>query len=145
MIIANSVVATMVDGFPMAQNGETSRTFICCNNIINFKWIILWFINIFIFTILYKHCNVHIFLELWALVVLAFVTVGFVSTKNYVRSIIAIVLGVTLGLVGVDANNVPRFTLGWQYLEDGIRYSLLQVYLLCQNYIQVEKIVQPTK
>ena len=59
--------------------------------------------------------------ELWGLVVLAFVTVGFVSTKNYVRSIIAIVLGVILGLVGVDANNVPRFTLGWQYLEDGIQ------------------------
>ena len=59
--------------------------------------------------------------ELWALVLLAFVTVGFVSTKNWIRSIIAIVLGITLGLVGVDVNNVPRFTLGWRYLEDGIQ------------------------
>ena len=46
---------------------------------------------------------------------------GFVSTKKYVRSVLAIVLGVTLGLVGVDVNNVPRFTMGWRYLEDGIQ------------------------
>jgi TctA family transporter len=59
--------------------------------------------------------------ELWALVLLAFVTVGFLSTKKYVRSVLAIILGVTLGLVGVDANNVPRFTMGWRYLEDGIQ------------------------
>ena len=59
--------------------------------------------------------------ELWALVLLAFVTVGFLSTKKYVRSVLAIVLGITLGLVGVDANNVPRFTMGWRYLEDGIQ------------------------
>ena len=59
--------------------------------------------------------------ELWALVLLAFVTVGFVSTRKYVRSALAIVIGVTIGLVGVDVNNVPRFTMGWRYLEDGIQ------------------------
>jgi putative tricarboxylic transport membrane protein len=59
--------------------------------------------------------------ELWALVLLAFVTVGFVSTRRYVRSVIAISIGIFLGLVGVDINNVPRFTAGWRYLEDGIQ------------------------
>jgi len=59
--------------------------------------------------------------ELWALVLLAFVTVGFVSTRRYVRSTLAIVLGVFIGLVGVDVNNVPRFTMGWRYLEDGVQ------------------------
>ena len=59
--------------------------------------------------------------ELWALVLLAFVTVGFVSTRKYVRSTLAIVLGVIIGLVGVDVNNVPRFTMGWRYLEDGVQ------------------------
>jgi TctA family transporter len=59
--------------------------------------------------------------ELWALVLLAFVTVTFISTKKYVRSLIALALGVALGLVGVDANNVARFTMDWRYLEDGIQ------------------------
>jgi putative tricarboxylic transport membrane protein len=59
--------------------------------------------------------------ELWALVILAFVTVGFVSTRRYVRSIIAIIAGIYIGLIGVDANNVPRFTAGWRYLEDGVQ------------------------
>jgi len=59
--------------------------------------------------------------ELWSLVVLAFVTVGFVSTRRYVRSITAIAAGVFIGLIGVDVNNVPRFTGGWRYIEDGVQ------------------------
>ena len=34
---------------------------------------------------------------------------------------LAIVTGVVIGLVGVDANAIPRFTLGWRYLEDGVQ------------------------
>ena len=75
-------------------------------------------------------------LELWALVVLAFVTVGFVSTKSWFRSIIAIALGITLGLVGVDVNNVPRFTLGWRYLEDGI-----QLLPFCSRFVCSARII----
>ena len=59
--------------------------------------------------------------ELWGIVLFAFVTVGFVSTKKYVRSCLAIALGIWFGLVGVDVNNVPRYTGGWRYLEDGIQ------------------------
>ena len=64
--------------------------------------------------------------------VLAFVTVGFVSTRKYVRSALAIVIGVTIGLVGVDVNNVPRFTMGWRYLEDGIQ--ILPYVAGCSQY-----------
>jgi len=118
---ANSAAATMVDGFPMAQNGEASRALSAAITSSTLNGL---FFGSLTFLFLPYYTNIVMYMgipELWALVVLAFVTVGFVSTKNYVRSIIAIVLGVTLGLVGVDANNVPRFTLGWQYLEDGIQ------------------------
>tara|TARA_B100000963_G_scaffold173527_1_gene150930 strand:- start:121 stop:1560 length:1440 start_codon:yes stop_codon:yes gene_type:complete len=118
---ANSAAATMVDGFPMAQNGEASRALSAAITSSTLNGL---FFGSLTFLFLPYYTNIVMYMgipELWALVVLAFVTVGFVSTKNYIRSIIAIVLGVTLGLVGVDANNVPRFTLGWQYLEDGIQ------------------------
>lgn len=118
---ANSAAATMVDGFPMAQNGEASRALSAAITSSTLNGL---FFGSLTFLFLPYYTNIVMYMgipELWALVVLAFVTVGFVSTKNYVRSIIAIIFGVTLGLVGVDANNVPRFTLGWQYLEDGIQ------------------------
>ena len=118
---ANSAAATMVDGFPMAQNGEASRALSAAITSSTLNGL---FFGSLTFLFLPYYTNIVMYMgipELWGLVVLAFVTVGFVSTKNYVRSIIAIVLGVILGLVGVDANNVPRFTLGWQYLEDGIQ------------------------
>ncbi len=118
---ANSAAATMVDGFPMAQNGEASRALSAAITSSTLNGL---FFGSLTFLFLPYYTNIVMYMgipELWGLVVLAFVTVGFVSTKNYIRSTIAIVLGVILGLVGVDANNVPRFTLGWQYLEDGIQ------------------------
>ena len=118
---ANSAAATMVDGFPMAQNGEASRALSAAITSSTLNGL---FFGSLTFLFLPYYTNIVMYMgipELWGLVVLAFVTVGFVSTKNYVRSIIAIILGIILGLVGVDANNVPRFTLGWQYLEDGIQ------------------------
>jgi len=52
--------------------------------------------------------------------VLAFMMIAFVATKSWIKSLIAIALGVFVGLIGVDANNDPRFTFGWDYLIDGI-------------------------
>ena len=117
---ANSAAATMVDGFPMAQNGEASRALSAAITSSTLNGLFFGSLT-FLFLPYYTNIVMYMGIELWALVLLAFVTVGFVSTKNWIRSIIAIVLGITLGLVGVDVNNVPRFTLGWRYLEDGIQ------------------------
>ncbi len=118
---ANSAAATMVDGFPMAKNGEASRALsaaITSSTVNGLLFGSLTFLFLPYYTKIVMYMGIP---ELWALVLLAFVTVGFVSTKKYMRSICAIVLGVTLGLVGVDVNNVPRFTMDWRYLEDGIQ------------------------
>ena len=118
---ANSAAATMVDGFPMAKNGEASRALSAAITSSTFNGLLFGSLT---FLLLPWYTNIVMYMgipELWALVLLAFVTVGFLSTKKYVRSVLAIVLGITLGLVGVDANNVPRLTMGWRYLEDGIQ------------------------
>jgi putative tricarboxylic transport membrane protein len=108
---ANSAAATMVDGFPMAKRGEASTL----NGLIFGS---LTFLFLPYYTKIVMLMGIP---ELWALVLLAFVTVTFISTKKYIRSLVALCLGICLGLVGVDANNVARFTLGWRYLEDGIQ------------------------
>ena len=118
---ANSAAATMVDGFPMAKNGEATRALsaaITSSTANGLFWGSLTFLFLPFYTQVVMYMGIP---ELWALVLLAFVTVGFVSTRKYVRSTLAIVLGVIIGLVGVDVNNVPRFTMGWRYLEDGVQ------------------------
>jgi len=118
---ANSAAATMVDGFPMARNGEASRALSAAITSSTLNGLIFGSLT-FLFLPYYTNIVMYMGIpELWALVVLAFVTVGFLSTKNYIRSILAIILGVVIGLAGVDANNVPRFTMGWRYLEDGVQ------------------------
>jgi putative tricarboxylic transport membrane protein len=60
--------------------------------------------------------------ELWAFTMLALATVGFVSSTWWVRSLIAIAVGIGLGFIGTDpATNADRYTLGWDYLGDGIQ------------------------
>jgi TctA family transporter len=118
---ANSAAATMVDGFPMAERGEATRALsaaITSSTANGLFWGSLTFLFLPYYTKVVMYMGIP---ELWALVLLAFVTVGFLSTKKYMRSVLAIVLGITLGLVGVDANNVPRLTMGWRYLEDGVQ------------------------
>ena len=118
---ANSAAATMVDGFPMARNGEASRALSAAITSSTLNGLLFGSLT---FLFLPYYTKIVMFMgipELWALVILAFVTVGFVSTRKYVRSILAIALGIFVGLIGVDVNNVPRFTAGWRYLEDGVQ------------------------
>ena len=118
---ANSAAATMVDGFPMARNGEASRALSAAITSSTLNGLIFGSLTFLFLPYYTKIVMIMGIPELWALVLLAFVTVTFISTKKYVRSLIALALGVALGLVGVDANNVARFTMGWRYLEDGIQ------------------------
>ena len=61
--------------------------------------------------------------ELWAFTMLALATVGFISSKWWVRSIIAIFIGLALGYIGTDPyTNADRWTGGWEYLGDGLQF-----------------------
>lgn len=119
---ANSAAATMVDGFPLAQQGRASYAISAAVTTSTVNGLI-W--GGLVFLLLPWYSNLMLILgipELWAFTVLALATVGFVSTSNVVKSVAAIAVGLLLGLVGVDpATNAARFTFSWFYLEDGIQ------------------------
>ena len=119
---ANSAAATMVDGFPLAQQGRASYAISAAVTTSTVNGL-LWGSLVFLLLPWYSQLLMILGIpELWAFVVLALATVGFVSTSKWIRSLIAIALGIVFGLVGVDpANNEPRLTLGWFYLQDGIQ------------------------
>jgi TctA family transporter len=119
---ANSAAATMVDGFPLAQQGRATYAItaaVTTSTVNGILWGILTFALLPWYTQLIMVLGIP---ELWAFTILALATVAFVSTGNWVRSIIAIVFGLFVGLIGVDpATNVDRFTFSWDYLADSVQ------------------------
>ena len=119
---ANSAAATMVDGFPLAQQGRAGYAISAAVTTSTVNGLI-W--GCLVFLLLPWYTNLILILgipELWAFTVLALATVGFLSNQYWFRSIIAIAFGIFIGMVGVNPdNNEPRFTMGWFYLEDGIQ------------------------
>jgi len=119
---ANSAAATMVDGFPLALQGRATYALtaaITTSTVNGLLWgtltfaLLPWYANlIMIFGIP----------ELWAFVMLALATVGFVSSKYWVRSLVAIVIGCFIGLIGMDPHTAAdRYTFGWDYLADSVQ------------------------
>lgn len=119
---ANSAAATMVDGFPLAQQGKATYAItaaVTASTINGIIWGTLTFALLPWYSKLIMILGIP---ELWAFTMLALATVAFVSGKWWFRSFIAISLGIFLGLVGTDPEtNADRYTLGWEYLGDGIQ------------------------
>ena len=119
---ANSAAATMVDGFPLAQKGKATYAITAAVTTSTVNGL-LW--GTLTFALLPWYTNLLMILgipELWAFTMLALATVGFVSSTWWIRSLIAIAVGIGLGFIGTDpATNADRYTLGWDYLGDGIQ------------------------
>ena len=119
---ASSAAATMVDGFPLAQQGRATYAISAAVTTSTINGLLG---GCLVFLLLPWYSQLLMILgvpELWAFTILALATVGFISTSKIIRSLVAIAIGLTLGLVGVDpTNNAPRMTLGWFYLQDGIQ------------------------
>jgi len=119
---ANSAAATMVDGFPLAQQGKATYAITAAVTTSTLNGL-LW--GTLTFALLPWYTNLIMILgvpELWAFTMLALATVGFVSSRWWVRSLIAIAIGIGLGFVGTDPiTNADRYTLGWKYLGEGLQ------------------------
>ena len=119
---ANSAAATMVDGHPLAQQGKATYALtsaITTSTVNGLLWGTLTFALLPWYAKLIMYFGIP---ELWAFVMLSLACVGFVSNKFWVRSLIAIAMGIFIGLIGVDpTTNVDRFTFNWDYLADSIQ------------------------
>jgi putative tricarboxylic transport membrane protein len=119
---ANSAAATMVDGFPLALQGRATYAIsaaVTTSTVNGLLWGSLVFFLLPWYTGLIMIFGVP---ELWAFTLLALVTVTFVSNRWWVRGLIALGIGIFVGMIGVDPNtNADRFTFGWGYLADGVQ------------------------
>ena len=118
---ANSAAATMIDGHPLAKQGKATYALtaaITTSTVNGLIWGTLTFALLPWYAKVIMYVGVP---ELWAFIVLSLSCVAFVSNKFWFRSIIAVCVGVLIGLVGVDPDtNADRLTGGWDYLSDGV-------------------------
>jgi len=138
---ANSSAATMVDGHPLAKQGKATYALtaaITTSTVNGLLWGTLTFALLPWYMKLMMVFGVP---ELWAFTMLALGCVGFVSNRFWVRSIIAIIVGTLLGMIGVDpVTNADRWTFGWDYLADGI-----QLVAMCAGLFAIPEIINGLK
>lgn len=116
--------ATMVDGFPLARQGQGARalsaaiTTSCVNGLI-------WGIAVFLFLPYYAKVVLALGIpEMLSFLLLAFTCVCFINSKYWFRGLIALAVGIFLGLLGTDpVTNAARWTFGWDYLKSGIQLA----------------------
>jgi TctA family transporter len=116
--------ATMVDGFPLARRGQGARALSAAVTTSSINGL-LWGMLVFVFLPWYTNLVMTLAIpEMLAFILLAFTCVCFVNSEYWARGIIALAIGILLGLVGLDPNtNAARFTFDWGYLSAGIQIA----------------------
>lgn len=119
---ANSASATMIDGYPLALQGRANYALSAAITTSTVNGL-LWGSLTFLFLPYYSQIVLILGIpELWALVMLSLATVGFLGNRFWIRSLIAICLGLFIGFIGIDPiTGVDRLTFGFEYLADGIQ------------------------
>ena len=114
--------ATMVDGFPMAKQGQAARALSAAifTSVING---LLWGIAVFVFLPYYGQLILKFAIpEMLAFIMLAFVCVAFINSQYWFRGILSLCLGIFVGMIGLDhVTGAHRFTFGWDYIAAGIQ------------------------
>ena len=114
--------ATMVDGFPMAKKGlagEALGAAIFTSTLNG----LLWGVAVFFFLPFYGQVVLKFAIpEMLAFIILAFTCVTFVNSHYWFRGIVALALGIFVGLIGMNPiTGAARFTGDWEYIKAGIQ------------------------
>ena len=119
---SGSTAASIIDGYPMARQGQGGRAIgiALMDSTVNG---VFWGLLAFGLMPLYgKLILVFGIPEFAALMFLSLACVGFITVKNPWLSVVSILLGLFLGLIGQDpATGAHRLTFDWEYLAAGIQ------------------------
>lgn len=114
--------ATMVDGFPLAKNGQAGRALGAALTTSGMSGL-LWGCMVFLFLPFYGQIVFKMGIpEMLSFIILAFTCVTFVNSHYWFRGIIALSLGIFVGQIGLDnVTGAMRYTMGWDYLGAGVQ------------------------
>ena len=114
---ASTTAACVIDGYPMAKKGQAGRAMgiaIADSTVNGVLYAVLAFALLPYYGLIVTQFGRP---ELLGFMLLALASVGFVASKNPWTSILAVALGLYIGLIGQDQVGNPRNTFGWEYLS----------------------------
>jgi len=113
--------ATMLDGYPMAQQGKARTAIACSASASALGSTVGILLLIALIPVVSRVVLAVGPLELLLLAVWGLSTVALVSRRSMLKGLIAAGLGLVVGLVGLDPRTAePRYTFGTEYLLDGV-------------------------
>lgn len=133
---------TCLDGYPMARNGRAGEA-LSLSGIASFFGTLFATIGLAVLAPqLVKIALLFGPAEYFALFVLAFATLGGVSSTNQAKAAFAAFLGLMLAMIGIDTQTgTPRLTMGEVHLYDGIDFLVVIVglFALSEVFIFLEE------
>ncbi len=137
---------TTLDGYPMARNGQAGEA-LAISGIASFvgAFVSTWGL-VFLAPQLVDIALLFGPAEYFAMFVLAFATLGGVTSANQAKSAFAAAIGLALALVGVDTQTgVPRFSFGNVHFYDGIDFliAIVGMFALSEILVFIEERGKP--
>ncbi|MEK9812965.1 MAG: tripartite tricarboxylate transporter permease [Bordetella sp.] len=132
---------TTLDGYPMTRNGQAGEA-LAISGLSSFvgAFFATWGL-VFLAPQLVEVALLFGPAEYFALFTLAFATLGGITSKNQVKSIIAAAIGLGLSTIGVDGQTgVPRLTMGNVHFYDGIDFlvAIVGLFALSEVFTFIE-------
>lgn len=122
---ASTTAACVIDGYPMAKRGEAARAMGIAIADSTFNGVLYALLAFLLLPYYGKIIGLFGRPEFLGFMMMALACVGFVASKRVFSSIIAITLGLFIGLIGQNSVGSPRFAFGWEYLEAGVGMIVL--------------------
>ncbi len=132
---------TTLDGYPMAKNGRAGDALVL-SGVASFVGAFLATIGlIFLAPLLARVAYVFGPAEYFALYMLAFMTLGGMSSNNQAKSALAACIGLGIAMIGVDnSSGMPRFTGGSMHLMDGVDFlvAIVGLFAISEVFFFIE-------
>ncbi len=132
---------TTLDGYPMAKNGQAGDALVI-SGVASFVGAFLATIGLMILAPMLSRVAYSFGpAEYFALYLLAFSTLGGISSNNQAKAALASCIGIGLAMIGLDNNSgMPRFTGGNLHLMDGIDFlvAIVGLFAIAEVFFFIE-------
>jgi TctA family transporter len=119
---ASTTAACVIDGYPMTRRGEAGRAMGIAIFDSTLNGVLY---GILAFLLLPFYGKIILFFgipEFAGFMLMSLACVGFVASKNPYKSVIALAMGLFIGMIGQEpSTGTYRLTFGWQYLGAGLQ------------------------
>jgi putative tricarboxylic transport membrane protein len=119
---ANTTAACIIDGFPMSKNGQAGRALGIAIFDSTLNGVLYGLLAFLLLPYYGKIILMFGIPEFMGFMIMSLACVGFVASKNPVKSFVAVAFGLLIGMIGQEpTTGVARLTFGWDYLQAGIQ------------------------